>query len=64
MLSTVKPEYIVDNKGNTTKVLLSYDNYLEMLELIEDLRDSKLIGQVRNEPESSFADYKRKRSLV
>lgn len=59
-----EPEFLVDNQGNKTKVLLNYNSYIEMLELIEDLQDSKLIEHVKNEPESSFADYKRKRGLV
>jgi hypothetical protein len=59
-----EPEFLVDSKGNKTKVLLDYDNYIEMLRLIEDLQDSKLIEQVKNEPEISLADYKGKRNIV
>lgn len=63
-MNVLKPEYLVDTKGNKTKVLLSYDSYLELLMLIEDLEDSKLIDQVRNEPEIKLSDYKRKRNIV
>jgi hypothetical protein len=63
-MNVLKPEYLVDTKGNKTKVLLSYDSYLELLMLIEDLEDLKLIDQVRNEPETKLSDYKRKRNIV
>ena len=64
MITTNEPEFLIDNEGNKTKVLLNYDNYIEMLELIEDLKDSKLVDLVKDEPEISFADYKRKRKIV
>jgi hypothetical protein len=60
----ISPEYLVDNKGNKTKVLLDYSSYLELIEMLEDLQDSKVIKQVRNEPEISLTDYKRKRNIV
>lgn len=60
----LNPEYLFDNEGKKTKVLLSYDSYIEILDLIEDLQDSKLIEHVRNESEISLSDYKRKRSVV
>lgn len=58
------PEFLIDNKGNKTKVLLSYDSYLKMLEMIEDLQDSKLIEQTKEETETTLTAYKRKRNLV
>jgi len=64
MIARYEPEYIVDNHGNKTKVLLNYNNFLEMVELIEDLQDSKLIEKVKDETEISFDDYKRKRKIV
>jgi hypothetical protein len=64
MIATTEPEFLIDDKGNKTKVLLNYDNYIEMLELIEDLQDSKAIDAVQNEPEIPFAEYKRKREIV
>ena len=63
MYNVVEPEYLVDKKGKKTKVLLDYNNYMEMIELIEDLQDSKLIEQTMGEPKISQADYKRKRNL-
>ena len=57
-------EFLIDDKGNKTKVLLEYNYYLEVLREIEDLRDSKLIASVKNEPETSLDEYKRKRNLV
>ena len=64
MNTTFEPEYLIDSQGNKTKVLLNYDNYIEMLELIEDLQDSKSIGLVKEETEISLADYKRKVSII
>ena len=57
-------EYVVDESGNRKKVILSYDSYIKMLELIEDLQDSKMIRKTKKEPEISLSDYKRKRNLV
>ncbi len=59
-----QPEFLIDNNGNRTKVLLDYNNYLEIMNIIEDKEDSKLIDEVRNEPEITLKDYKRKRNLV
>jgi hypothetical protein len=59
-----QPEFIIDSNGNRTKVLLDYNNYLEIINIIEDKEDSKLIDEVRNEAEISLTDYKRKRNLV
>ncbi len=64
MQPAIKPEYIVDDKGKRKKVILSYEQYQNMLELIEDIEDSKLIAKTVNEPEISFDDYKRKRKIV
>jgi hypothetical protein len=60
----IKPEFIVDNKGKKTKVLIGYNEYIEILKMIEDLQDSKLIEQVKDEPEISLDQYKRKRRIV
>lgn len=60
----IQPEFLIDSNGNRTKVLLDYNNYLEILSIIKDNEDSKLIDEVRNEPEISLSDYKRKRNLV
>jgi hypothetical protein len=54
----ISPEYIVDEIGNRTKVLLNYDSFVEMLEIIEDFEDSKLIEQTKDEEVISFSDYK------
>ena len=64
MIEVLEPEYLVDNKGNKTKVLLDYNNYLELIELLEDLQDSKLIEEVMDEPEIPFDEFKRKMNLV
>lgn len=57
-------EYLYDKKGKPVKVLMSYDEYVDLLEDIEDLRvsDSRL-----NEPNIPFekvvADLKRRGKL-
>lgn len=60
----INPEYIVNSEGTKTKVLLSYQNYLEIIRLSEDLHDSLMIDNVKNESEISLVEYKRKCNLV
>lgn len=59
-----KPEYIVDEKGDKKKVILDYHNYLQMLDLIQDFEDSKLIKKTKTESEIPLEEYKRKRNIV
>ena len=63
-MTNYNAEFLVDEKGNKTKVLLNYQDYIEILNTIEDLQDSKLVNAVKNEPETTLADYKKKRKLV
>lgn len=60
----MEPEFIVDTNGNRTKVILSYNNYLELLDLIEDSNDSKLIQETQEDTIISFSDFKLKRNIV
>lgn len=64
MIDTENQEYIVDESGTRKKVILNYDYYLQMLELLEDLQDSKLISMTKNESEIPLDEYIRKRELV
>ena len=59
----LKAEYIVDAQGNKTKVLLVYDDYKKLIEMIEDTEDSKIIAGVAKEPELPWSEYKRKEKL-
>ena len=64
MITTYKPEFIINESGKKTKVLLSYKEYIKLLQTIEDLQDSKLIEQTKNEPEISLSKYMQSRSFV
>ncbi|MDD2717419.1 MAG: hypothetical protein PHW04_16130 [Candidatus Wallbacteria bacterium] len=64
MLQKIKPQYVVNSAGKKVKVILEYKTYLEMLELIEDLSDARLIDETRNEPGITLEEYKRKRKIA
>jgi len=34
----VEPKYIIDSEGNKTDVLLPYEDYIELMEDLEDLK--------------------------
>lgn len=44
-LKMVAEQYIVDKKGNPTAVILPIENFLSMLEEIEDYREIKNLSQ-------------------
>jgi hypothetical protein len=50
-----EPKYIVDSKGNKTDVLLPIEDYIELLEDLEDLR---IIAERRNEETIPFEEVK------
>lgn len=64
MIDTKNQEYIVDESGARKKVIINYDYYLEILQMIEDLQDSKLIHETKKESEIPLDEYLRKRELV
>ena len=37
-LPMVEPKYIIDSDGNKTDVLLPYEDYIELMEDLEDLK--------------------------
>ena len=53
-------EYITRN-GKKTGVILTLDQYKTLLELIEDLRDTRSAERRRKEPTVEYAQYRRKR---
>ncbi|HPS56600.1 MAG TPA: hypothetical protein PK514_00715 [Spirochaetota bacterium] len=59
-----KTEFIIDNAGNKKSVILDYNDYLKMIQVIEDIEDSKKIRKTKSEAEISLSAYKRKKSLV
>ncbi|MGR3317173.1 MAG: hypothetical protein ACUZ8O_01660 [Candidatus Anammoxibacter sp.] len=40
LLEKVNPQYIVDEKGQKTAVVIDFNKYKNLLEFIEDLEDS------------------------
>ena len=49
----LKPEYVIDDKGNKTAIILSIAEYEELL---EDLHDLAVLAERREEPVISHAD--------
>ncbi len=39
-IKTIKPKYLVDEKGNKKAVVLNFKEYENIMELIEDLEDA------------------------
>lgn len=52
-----KEQYIVDEKGQKTAVILTVEEYEELL---EDLHDLAIIAERRVEPTISFEELKKK----
>lgn len=55
------PQFVVDEKGHRRSVLLSIEEYSELLESAQDVIDSALIDEVRDAPRVSWAGVKNKR---
>lgn len=49
----LKPEYVIDDKGNKTAIILSIAEYQE---LMEDLSDLAVLAERREEPVISHTD--------
>lgn len=54
----IKPKFVVDTKGKKKAVILSYKEFQELLEDIEDLRD---VSIRQKEPVKDFTEYHSKR---
>jgi hypothetical protein len=52
-----KGQYIVNEKGEKTAVVLPVEEYLELL---EDLHDLAVIAERRDEPTSTFDELKKR----
>ena len=50
-------QFIVDETGKKTSVILPVEDYEELL---EDIHDLTVIAERKNEPSISFADFKKK----
>lgn len=55
---TVKPKYLVDEKGHKKAVVLSLKEYENIMELIEDLEDANDLLKAEREA-TSFTPYEK-----
>jgi hypothetical protein len=58
IVDTVKPEYIINKKGNKKAVVLSLKEYEGIIELIEDLEDANDLLKAEREA-TSFTPYEK-----
>jgi hypothetical protein len=59
---TLHPQYVVDNKGRQQSVLLSIEEYRELLECAQDVIDAGLIDEVKDLPRVAWEEVKAKRN--
>ncbi|MEP6803905.1 MAG: hypothetical protein ABI892_05250 [Flavobacterium sp.] len=60
----MKTQFLTDEKGKKTAVLLPIDKYNKMIEKLEDLHDVKLYDEAKKEDDGfriSFDDYVKSR---
>ena len=48
---TMHPEYVVDEKARKKAVLVSFDEWQQLMEAIEELDDIRAYDQAKQEPE-------------
>jgi PHD/YefM family antitoxin component YafN of YafNO toxin-antitoxin module len=53
---TVKPKYLIDEKGNKKAIVLSIKDYENIMELLEDLEDANDLLKAEREA-ASFIPY-------
>jgi len=67
MKTTVKkePQYITDKKGKKLSVVISIDEYNQMLEDLEELEDIRLYDAIKSRKEKSisFEQYLQQRRI-
>jgi len=59
---TPHPQYVIDEKGQRRRVLLSIEEYQELLESARDVIDAALIDEVKDDSRVAWSDVKAKRS--
>lgn len=59
---TLRPQYVIDEKGKRCSVLLTIKEYQELLERAQDVVDADLIDEVRDSSRVSWKEVKTKRS--
>lgn len=55
MIKNLNEQYVTDNKGHKTAVILPVQKYTELL---EDLHDLKVIAERKDEPSLTTAELK------
>ena len=55
---TLHPQFVVDKKGQYQKVLLSIEDYTELLECAQDIIDASLIEEVKNDKKITWQKVK------
>ncbi len=58
---TLHTQYVVDKKGQYQKVLLSMEDYTELLECAQDVIDASLIEEVKNDKRIPWKKVKDKK---
>ncbi len=63
MNKAIHPQYITDEQGKRVSVVLSMQQWQQLLDELDELDDIRLYDAVklRNEPTTSLADYRKKR---
>ena len=59
---TLHPQYVIDEKGKRRSVLLSIEEYQELLESAQDVIDAALIDEVKDDPRVAWGEVKVKPS--
>ncbi len=57
-IKTIRPKYLVDEKGNKKAVVLNFKEYENIMELIEDLEDANDLLKAEREA-TSFVPYEK-----
>ena len=60
---TIQPQYIVDNQGQYQKVVLTIDEYNELVECAQDIIDARLIDEVKENPSVKWQKVKAKNDI-
>lgn len=58
-----KTEFIIDSSGNMKSVVLDFDDYLKIMEIIEEVEKSKKGMKVKKNKGISFAAYRKKHKI-
>jgi len=66
-MKIINPQFLVDDQGNKTSVLLSISDYESLMEEIDDADDVRLFDQAvdtQNGESISLDEYMKKRGLI